>query len=109
MGFARTVLSVFVALAVVMVPISAGMAVAKSQDVSMGAHNGDCCPHKKSCQKKADGCGSMACVLKCLGSSAFLASGMALKSVPLAKPAQVLAFAGLASNPTAPPLPPPRG
>jgi hypothetical protein len=108
MRLARTVLTVFVALAVAMVPLSAGMAVAKSHDVSMGAHGTDCCPHKKPCEKKADDCDSIACVLKCLGSSAFLASGIVLKSVPPAKPTQALAYAGLDSNPTAPPLPPPR-
>jgi hypothetical protein len=108
MHLARTVLTVFVALAVAMVPVSAGMAVAKSHDVSMGAHEADCCPHKKPCEKKADDCDSIACVFKRLGSSAFLATGIVLKSVPPAKPTQALAYAALNSNPTAPPLPPPR-
>jgi hypothetical protein len=108
MRLARTILTVFVAISVAMIPLSAGMAVAKPHDVSFGTHQGDCCPNKKPCEKKADDCGSLACVLKCLGSSVFLASSIVLQSAPGAKPTLVLAYAGLDSNPTAPPLPPPR-
>jgi hypothetical protein len=108
MRLARTLLNIFVAVAVAMVPISAGVALAGSQDVSMGAHEADCCPHKTPCQKKVDDCGSFACVIKCLGSTAFLASAIGFLSVLSAKTMQAVAYAGLDSNLTAPPLPPPR-
>ena len=88
-----------------MIPISAGMAVAKSHDVFIGLYEADCCPNEKPCQKKADKCDSIACVLKHLDSSAFLASVIVLKSVPPAKPTQALAYADLDSNLPAPPLP----
>src|SRR5262245_60752507 len=108
MHLARTFLNIFVAVAVAMVPISAGVALAGSQVVSVGTQEADCCLHKKPCQKKVDDCASFACVIKCLGSAAFLTSGIGLQPFPPAKPIQAVADAGLDSNPTAPPLPPPR-
>jgi hypothetical protein len=73
------------------------------------AQQADCCPNGKQCEKKTDGCGSMAgCALKCFNFSGAVVSGTVVKPAPAAELAAVLASLILPSNPTAPPLPPPR-
>jgi hypothetical protein len=72
MARVRAILVVCVALSVAMLPMAGGMAFAMQHDASLSNH-GDCCPHGKPCEKKTDGCASVAgCLLKCCGVLASL-------------------------------------
>lgn len=105
----RVILVVLIAFSVASVPLAGGMAFSMTHGVAFAAQQADCCPNGKPCEKKTDGCGSMAsCALKCFNFSGAMVSGAIVKSDPAAELAPVLASLILTSNPTAPPLPPPR-
>ncbi len=109
MSTARTILIALIALAVALLPMAGGMALAMQHDASFAAAPADCCPNGKPCEKKADGCGSVAgCVLKCFNPTGAVAAPFAAKLTPsdLEKPEFVTqTFHSPAENP---PLPPPR-
>ena len=108
MSAGRTILIALIALAVAVLPMAGGIALA-THDASFTAAPADCCPHGKPCEKKTDGCGSVAgCVLKCFNLTGAVAAPFAASVMPstLEKPALVTqAFRSPTQNP---PLPPPR-
>jgi hypothetical protein len=109
MDIVRVILVALVAFSVTVVPLAGGMALSMPHGMSLAAQQADCCPHGKPCEKKTDGCGSMAgCALKCFNFSGAIASRAVVKPAPAADLAPVLASLSFHSNPTAPPLPPPR-
>ena len=109
MSIGRTILVNSVAFSVAMLPIAGGMARAISHETSLTAPQVDCCPHGKPCEKKTNGCGSMAgCALKCSSFSSAVPAplAVALTASGLEKPALVVqSFRSPSENP---PLPPPR-
>ena len=109
MSTGRHILIALIALAVALLPMAGGMALAMPHDASLTAPHSDCCPNGKPCEKKTDGCGSVAgCVLKCFNLTGAVAAPFADTVTPstLEKPALVAqAFRSPAENP---PLPPPR-
>ena len=109
MSTRRPILIALIALAVALLPVAGGMALAMPHDASFTAPQADCCPNGKPCEKKTDGCGSVAgCVLKCFNLTGAVAAPFAASVTPstLEKPALVTqAFRSPAENP---PLPPPR-
>lgn len=106
----RAILVAVVAFAVAALPIEGGMVRAEAAGVSATAMPADCCPHAKSCEKRAaDDCGSTAgCALKCFNFSGITVSGVVAKLNTEATVNPGLARLSPRSNPTAPPLPPPR-
>jgi hypothetical protein len=109
MSTARTILIALIALAVALLPMAAGMAVAMPQDASFTAAPADCCPNGKPCEKKTDDCGSVAgCAIKCfnLTGAVVVPFAAALTPSDLEKPS--LALQGFRSMAENPPLPPPR-
>jgi hypothetical protein len=106
----RALFVAVVALSVAALPVASGMArAAMTHDASLAAPQTDCCPHHEPCEKKTNDCGSVAgCALKCFNLTGIIVSGAVSKpnAEALARPA--LLSLGLNSNPTAPPLPPPR-
>jgi hypothetical protein len=85
------------------------MAFSMTHGVAFAVQQADCCPNGKPCEKKTDGCGSMAgCALKCFNFSGAVVSGVVIKPAPAADLEPVLASLGLPSHPTTPPSPPPR-
>jgi hypothetical protein len=109
MNICRHILVTLIALAVALLPMAGGMALAMPHDASFTAAQADCCPNGKPCEKKTDGCGSVSgCVLKCFNLTGAIAApvAVALRAAGLEKPALVTqAFRSPAENP---PLPPPR-
>lgn len=104
----QAILVALVAFSVALVPLSGGMAFSMPHG-AFAAQQADCCPHGKPCEKKTDGCGSMAgCALKCFNFSGAVVSGVVVKPAPAANLEPVLASLGLPSHPTTPPSPPPR-
>jgi hypothetical protein len=106
----RTIIVVFVAMSVAMLPVAGGMVIVKSPDVVLTAAQSDCCAPGKPCEQKGTkDCGSLAaCALKCFSFSLALAGPAAVTP-----PAPALAkFARIAQNLSSasdnPPLPPPR-
>jgi len=89
--------------------VAGGMALAMPHDSSFTAAQADCCPNGKPCEKKTDGCGSVAgCALKCFSLIGAVAAPFAavLRPSALEKPALMTqAFRSPAENPL---LPPPR-
>ena len=109
MNIGRALLVGLVAFSVAVLPLAGGMAFAMLHDDSLGAQQTDCCPHGKPCEKKTDGCGSMAgCALKCFNFSGAMVLGAVVEPAPAAGITPVPARLAFPSNPTAPPLPPPR-
>jgi hypothetical protein len=106
----RAILVAVVALAVAVLPVEGGMVRAEAAGMSATAMPSDCCPHTKPCEKKtADDCGSTAgCALKCFNFSGISVSGVVAKLNAVATVHPALAGVSSRSNPTAPPLPPPR-
>jgi len=108
MSIGRPLLIALIALAVALLPMAGGMALAMPHDASLTGH-ADCCPHGKPCEKKTDDCGSMAgCALKCFSFSGAMVSDAVVKPSPTADIAPVLDSLSFQSNRTAPLLPPPR-
>ena len=109
MSIVRTILIALTALAIALLPMAGGMALAMPHDASFTAPQADCCPNGKPCEKKTDGCGSMAgCVLKCFNLTGAVAAHVAAALTPSASEKPELltqASPSLAENP---PLPPPR-
>jgi len=93
-----------------MLPVEGGMVRAEAAGMSATGMPLDCCPHTKACEKKtADDCGSNAgCALKCFNFSGITVSSVVAKLNWETKVNAALASLILRSNPTAPPLPPPR-
>ena len=108
MSTRRPILIALIALAVALLPMAGGMAVA-TPHAAFTAPQADCCPNGKPCEKKTNGCGSVAgCVLKCFNLTGAVAAPFAVSVTPstLEKPALVTqAFRSPTQNP---PLPPPR-
>ncbi len=78
MSTRRPILIAVIALAVALLPMAGGMALAMQHDASLTACQADCCPNGKPCEKKTDGCGSMAgCVLKCFNLTGAVAAQIA--------------------------------
>jgi hypothetical protein len=119
MNVGRTILALFVALSVAMLPTAAGAGVSSkspdwadmsmTEDVSMTEDMHDCCPPKANpCDHAMDDCGSMAgCVLK-----SFSFAGTS-SSVIVFPATSVKVIAPLEHNPfssqtSAPPFRPPR-
>jgi hypothetical protein len=109
MSTRRPILIAVIALAVALLPMAGGMALAMPHDASSTAPQADCCPSGKPCEKKTDGCGSMAgCVLKCFNLTVAVAAPFAVSLTlsGLEKPSfDLQGFRSPAENP---PLPPPR-
>ncbi|MGH6826517.1 hypothetical protein [Methyloceanibacter sp.] len=109
MSIGRHILVTLIALSVALLPVAGGRALAMPHDASLTASQTDCCPGGKPCEKKTDGCGSVAgCVLKCFNLTGAVAAQVAAVLMPptLEKPDLVTqAFRSPAENP---PLPPPR-
>jgi hypothetical protein len=109
MSAGRTILIALIALAVGLLPMAGGMALAMPHDASFAAAPADCCPNGRPCEKKSDGCGSVAgCVLKCFNLIGAVAAPFADTLTPstLEQPALIAqAFRSPVENP---PLPPPR-
>jgi hypothetical protein len=109
MSTRRAILIAVIALAVALLPVAGGMAVAMPHDASSAAAPSDCCPHGNPCEKKTDGCGSIAgCALKCFNFTGAVPAPVSDSLTPgaLEKPALVAqAFRSPTENP---PLPPPR-
>ena len=65
MSTRRPILIALIALAVALLPVAGGMAVA-TPHAAFTAPQADCCPNGKPCEKKTNGCGSVSgCALKC--------------------------------------------
>src|SRR4029079_16787133 len=106
----RVILVALVAFSVAVVPLAGGMAFFMPHGSALDPQHADCCPHGKPCEKKTDGCGSITgCALKCLNFSGTVLAGAFVRLAPARDLAPVLASLSFHSNPTAPPLPPPRG
>jgi hypothetical protein len=106
----RAILVALVAASVAMLPVAGSMAQASSVETTLIADHSDCCQEGKSCdQQMPNGCGKIAaCALQCFNFSGTIFSLVIANPVGevLVQPA----FFGvsLVSQPTAPPLPPPR-
>jgi hypothetical protein len=109
MSTGRHILIALIALAVALLPVAGGMALALPHDASFAAANADCCPNGKPCEKETDGCGSVAaCVLKCCGLTGAIAAPVAVSLTVSALEKPALALQGFRSPAENPPLPPPR-
>jgi hypothetical protein len=111
MSAGRTILVALIALSLAMLPAASSVAHAKSLEGLISAVPSDCCQHSKPCnhQKTSDGCGSkIGCALKCFNFTGIIVSGAVSKPNAEALARLALPSLGLNSNPTAPPLPPPR-
>jgi hypothetical protein len=107
MSTRRPILIALIALAVALLPVAGEMALA--HDASFTAAKADCCPIGKPCEKKTDGCGSVAgCVLKCCGLTSAIAAPVAVSLTVSALEKPALALQGFRSPAENPPLPPPR-
>jgi hypothetical protein len=108
MSTARTILIALIALAVALLPMAGGIALA-TPHASLTAPQADCCPNGKPCEKKTDGCGSMAgCVLKCFNLTGTVAAPFAVVVTPSALEKFALITQAFRSPTQNPPLPPPR-
>ena len=77
MSTRRPILIALIALAVALLPMAGGMAVA-TPHAAFTAPQADCCPNGKPCEKKTNGCGSVAgCVLKCFNLTGAVAAPFA--------------------------------
>jgi hypothetical protein len=109
MSTGRPILIAVIALAVALLPVAGGMAVAMPHDASFTTAPGDCCPNGKPCEKKTDGCGSMSdCVLKCFSLTAVVVAPVAVGLTPSALEKRALVAQDFRSPAENPPLPPPR-
>ena len=103
----RPILIAFIALAVALLPMAGGMALAMPHDASfMTAQAG---PNGKPCEKKTDGCGAVSgCVLKCFSLTGAVAAPFCSSLTPSALEKPALARQTFHSPAESPPLPPPR-
>jgi hypothetical protein len=109
MSTRRPILIAVIALAVALLPMAGGMALAMPHDASFAATQADCCPHGKPCEKKTDGCGSVSgCVLKCFSLTVTIAAPVAVSLTASAQEKPALASQSFHSPAENPPLPPPR-
>ena len=110
MTLVRTIFVAVVALSVAALPVASGMArAAMTLNASIAAPKTECCPHHQPCEKKTNDCGSVAgCAQKCFNHTGIIVSGAVSKPNAEAVARPALPSLGLNSNPTAPPLPPPR-
>lgn len=109
MSTGRPILIALIALAVALMPMAGGMALAMPHDASFTAAPSDCCPNGKPCEKKTDGCGSVAaCVLKCCGLTSAIAAPIAVSLTASAAEKPAFALQSFRSPAENPPQPPPR-
>jgi hypothetical protein len=109
MSKGRPILIALIALAVALLPMAGGMAVAMPHDASFTAPQADCCPNGKPCEKKTDGCGSISgCVLKCFNLTGAIAAPTAVSLTASAAEKPAFALQSFCSPAENPPLPPPR-
>jgi hypothetical protein len=109
MSIGRPILITLIALALALLPMAGGMALAMPHDASCAAPQADCCPNSNPCEKKTDGCGAVAgCVLKCFNLTGAIAApvAVALTASGLERPA--FTPQNFHSPAKTPPLPPPR-
>jgi hypothetical protein len=109
MSTRRPILIALIALAVGLLPMAGGMALAMPHDATLTGPQADCCHDGKPCEKKTDDCGSVpGCALKCfnLTGAVVVPFAAALTPSDLEKPS--LALQGFRSPAENPPLPPPR-
>jgi hypothetical protein len=108
MSTRRPILIAIIALAVALLPMAGGIALA-TPHASFTAPQADCCPNGKPCEKKTDGCGSVAgCVLKCFNLTGAVAAHVAAALTPSASEKPELLMQAFPSPAENPPLPPPR-
>jgi hypothetical protein len=117
MNVGRTILALFVALSVAMLPVAAGAGVSSkspadmsmTEDMAMTEGMPDCCPHQANpCDHAMDDCGSMAgCVLKSF-SFAGTSSSVIVFPATFAKMIAPLEHNPFSSQTSAPPFRPPR-
>jgi hypothetical protein len=109
MSTGRPILIALIALAVALLPMAGGMALAMPHDAFLTASQTDCCPNGQPCEKKTDGCGSVAgCVLKCFSLTGAITAPVAISLMASALDGPAFALQSFRSPTENPPLPPPR-
>ena len=110
MSIFRTILVVFIALAVAMLPAAGGFSPASAEHGAMlMTASPDCCPEGGRCNKVMPDCGSLAgCMLKCSAANGALPTPFALALTVSAKELPQLASQNLPAPSENPPAPPPR-